>query len=248
MTTYNALDSTGHGHTAVYNPALLAASAWHQPGPYLGGFKNFSVHLPTFVTSGGVSLSQGSWDGWVYYFGDTNPPHGSGSFNWFWIGQAASTASNGVGVYFGGLNPGRGWTNPQDAAMPSGGFIVNALNSNAFPWNTWRHFGMRCNATANRWDLFLDGVNVGIVAVGDANSNGSVILGYAGGNATPCRLAGVACYNSKLTDGQIAAHYAARTTHDDYKAAVLADSPEALWMLDEPNNAGWYLGQVAMSV
>jgi hypothetical protein len=51
-------------------------------------------------------------------------------------------------------------------------------------------------------------------------------------------LAGVGVWPSALTTAQIAAHAAANSSAAAYQAAVLADSPQGLWMLNDTGNMG----------
>lgn len=59
-----------------------------------------------------------------------------------------------------------------------------------------------------------------------------------------------ALYPTALTAGQIAAHYAARTSFAGYTAAVLADNPGNYYHLNEgvyEPRSGWFVGSTGMS-
>ena len=117
----------------------------------------------------------------------------------------------------------------------------------------WHHVAARFED--GRWSVFSDGVKLGDEPCHVPIQNGRLIGGWGGGRAfvqpLPRSLDEIAVYPRALTDAELAAHAAARTTADEeavgtrppltggpYAGAVLADQPYAYYRLDDrPWNA-----------
>jgi hypothetical protein len=231
---------------------------FYQPGPYGGGDLNYAVDHPYFYASPDLSPS-GSGGGytietWIYVRLQTG---GSGTFYTFTNTQTGFDMTAMFGFYFGGLGPGHGWTDPQDLATISSGFVNNRITG-FMPLNGWHHFAAVI-AGPNLWDIYLDGALHTSGIAGDGPNHTLIIGGTFDG-----MLSGFATFGQSLTAGQIATHYAASTSNAAYKAAILADSPTGLWMLDVPwtgdslgatvvssgtdvsRPQGWTVGQIGM--
>lgn len=224
-------DSSGGGH-----PATLVGPGTNllgQPGPYGGGATNYGVRVPAASTASFNPAGAGpvvTLDLWEWFDGGVG---GAGTFYMFFSMASGGSTLFPWGYYFGGLNPGHGWTNPQDLATIQGIFVTNVFTG-FMPLLGWHHFAARTNGGGGdgHFDVFLDGTLIASNLTANGIGGGGIV-NIGGGPFPPGKEAAVALYPAALSDAQIAAHYAARTTHDTYKAAVLADSPSGLWMLDE---------------
>ena len=106
----------------------------------------------------------------------------------------------------------------------------------------WHHYALSYDVTTDTGRMYFDGVQVATATAGStnraANTTVTVELGHDDAGASRFGngwLDEVALYPTALTTEQISNHFAAAPAfvNTPYSLAVLADSPVALWRMDE---------------
>jgi hypothetical protein len=228
-----ALDSSGNG----LNLAVTDASSrltWAAPGPYGGGASNFALAATESLTLAAASLKTGN----SALLG-TNPQSivalvNLGTFvdtGWSTIAmrQLAGTIQLALAL----LNNGH---DPADLqGVFSGSFFT--LANGLLPRNAWHQVGATVDGVD--WRIYLDGVLKATVAGHQpAAATTPFFWCDSGFENVQNRIAAVAVFPATLTAGQMLAYVAAQGSNAAYKAALLADAPAALWMLDDTGNMG----------
>lgn len=232
-----AADSSGNGRDALYDNS--ADVQYGTDGPYTGGALDNAVQA-NLTNTGLRRIAQRAQDtAW-----DTATMTAE-----FWAWKAAISAATDRAL---ALDTNSGGTPLERWCLrgSSGGVNWSLILTNGLSvtqWTvpigavtTWNHIAVTWDGA--NWNVYKDGVNIATPAgTGPVLANTNNFLGI-GGRANPAppgingwkgRLAGCAIYGAALPAANIAAHAAAFASNAAYKAAVLADTPLGLWMLDE---------------
>lgn len=228
------VDSSGNGHNATvvggadYSP--------NQAGPYGGGAKDFAYSCTGIVDINATPA-----------LGTTSvvAAFGPAKYSWdCWINMTGPLPNNHYGIF--GTAPtypsttGEQWrvhkidtthwglTYEQNAGVKWETATIAATGA-------WHHLAVTYDGVT--WTIYLDGVSVATQA-GPSPTTGNFLAAVFGDAANttafPGLLAGFAFYGATtLSAARVAAHAAASGSNAAYKAAVLADAPTALWMLDD---------------
>ena len=229
----NAADSSGNANIATYFPGTTAT--FGITGPF-GGGGGFAVGLPdlgntnalaTFANGSG-QLDAASFTMEAIVWMDNNVDFHNIDF--ILVDRIPFGAERWGWGYLPGVSTG------QPRGFDGAGSLFNI--GGTFSGNAWHHLAV--TQSGGTWTPYLDGVagtavsghNIGagpldntVALAGDESGTGQNIHG---------KVAAIAFYSAVLPGANIAAHHAAiATSAAAYKAAVLADTPTALWMLDE---------------
>lgn len=240
-----ARDSSGNGAHGVYD--VLGMTLTHPAGA-VGTNKStqmFTDPISTQITQ--VII-------------DPNPLDPSGDFTIeFWLKDPVDpdrhdgfqvfavhpASGNTIGVYIDSSNAIR--------VEYGGAFSDEALtNNNAYPNDEQFHHIVATVSTGSR-AIYLDGSTLTLASSAARvalSASGWDALTFAPTTAYPTvnfapTLDEVAVYESALSAGRVAAHYAAAGDFDDYVAEVLADSPVGYWHLDD-REGGWSVGKIGV--
>lgn len=221
-------DSSGNALTlTVINQGTRLT--WGAAGPYAGGTNNY-----------GLGGSQAAGPGLPQLFHTDDALMGVNPFtvdalvnlatgtdiSFSTIFVRATGGTNEVDLFFNNNN-----ANPADLRGDQGGSSFT-LAAGLLPRGVWHH--VAGTADGANWRVYLDGVLKATVA-GHQPPNGTTPRFWVAAPNTAFRgtIAAVAAYPAALSAAQLLNHVGAMSTHDNYKAAVLADAPNGLWMLDE---------------
>lgn len=227
-----AVDSSGNANNATYSG--LANIVYGVVGPFGGGGGLAAqitaavsrLYLASFANAGGqLDLATYSVDALVNYTG-------TGNVNMNEI----------FGIRTSDIN------HPADLRFlyglsSTGGQRIANTNANVFTLtgvgialNTWTHVGFSYDGA--QWIGYKNGV-AGTPVAGNVPGTVTLKPGNVGGDQIANqdlvgKIAAVAYYSGALAAARFLAHSnAVATSSAAYKAAVLADTPVALWMLDE---------------
>jgi hypothetical protein len=228
-----ALNSvTGGAYPATYQAAALLS--FQQAGPF-GGAANYAVTTgahPATATAVAVDGTTTDFNRATFSIGAWAKIAPAGTVRQL-IFQNNTYAGGGTyrGYGFSGSKTG---TDVQLGFQWKGG---GQLSSGIFAAGTWKHMAVTWDSANIRFYIngALDSTFADAV-VFDAISNTIALGGDVPGNLEVFNgsLCGIFFNDSVLTAGQIAAYVTASATSSAaYQTAVLADSPRALWMLNE---------------
>jgi Concanavalin A-like lectin/glucanases superfamily len=231
--TTTLADSSGNGLNLTIGGAGTHLN-WARAGPYGGGTKNYALlgdqsgagAGPQMFTVGSALFNTAnmSIDALV------NLATGADNLDsQVAVRQAGSTVQAALDFQ----------PNSHDPADLRGdaGNVFFSLATGFLPRGGWHHVAVTADGT--NWYAYLDGVLKATVAGHQPPAGGGPQYFIAAANgAFRGSIAAVAVYGATLSGGQIAAHAAATGSNAAYKAAVLADSPAGLWMLDDVGQMG----------
>lgn len=225
-------DETGNGNTATVNAGFKGAAG--VAGPYGGGLQNYAVRPDgtsgaTYYAASAASASQhvtpnGTLELWLKLtsFG----PHALDSIVGLHCPAAPSDAT------------GLGQESGNGPGADVGYFVQNAQQSLYLDFqtvNAWHHVAYTWDGTNVRF--YVDGTNTQTLAGHQpvfASGTAQVIMGGSDFGSAPAlgSYGAVSVYGVALAGANIAAHAAASSSWTAYRAAVLADTPVALWGLN----------------
>lgn len=232
-----AADSSGNAR-----PLTLATTAdaptFGQPGPFSGAGNNCAFLGTPTVTSNGIGTS-GSFAAFAAVAFTLECLLKSSAFTGA-ESQSCVMASFGAATLNASGNLNNNNAANRQGFTSAGGGSSNLLN-NVLPRSAWHHWAV--TQSAGTWNGYLDGVLVGAYGAAPAagvTSPAAITVGDLGlsGRRYDGYMSAAAYYSSALPAANLLAHVNALTTKAAYKAAVLADTPEALWMLDDTGAMG----------
>jgi hypothetical protein len=227
------VDSSGNGRDATVNGSW--PGTFGNPGPFAGGANNLAPQNTTATLSPGafcaartnadVVLSTVAMS--VDYWARMDAVNATGA-NWGLVSNNALGSANWEWDDF------TGGGNPWDARYTLG-TVGRFTVANIAAVGTWVHVGHSWDNV--NWRTYVNGVLVDTTAGfgpgGTSPANMDLFGSRLQTSAPIGAMAGIAIYNATLTAGQFLAHATASGSAAAYAAAVNADTPVALWMMNE---------------